>query len=422
MLLKFKVENFKAFDKEVILNLEADLRTKKFNSNVAHNSQGNALKSIALYGPNNTGKTCFLDAIRVYQEVLLNQNTKIQSNVFSKSTVTKMGAEFLWENKRYAYSFSYDTKQESFLEEHFYQIEVDDYGNKKEKDSFYRNVVMHISKSSDKELNKIMHLSSRDNIMIHSLDTTSLPLLATAKQILKSFAEKINVLSMQSISPSKTMEMLKNEKSKEAKQILKIIQAADLDIDDFYYDRNLVSHDIFDYDKNDMKDKNFRSLNQWLDVLRLVSVKKGKSLPSIIYDSLGTRKIVALSGYLIECLNRGGSLFIDELDSGLHFKLSRSILSLFNNSVNTQAQLIFTTHDASLLDIRTLFRKEQIWFTDRVDEQLFLYSLSAFTAENSGIRLDSSLYDHYSKGLFGALPDPTLIDVLLTNQVGEVDE
>ncbi|HHU60697.1 MAG TPA: ATP-binding protein [Natronincola sp.] len=281
---------------------------------------------------------------------------------------------------------------------------------------------MHISKSSDKELNKIMHLSSRDNIMIHSLDTTSLPLLATAKQILKSFAKKINVLSMQSISPSKTMEMLKNEKSKEAKQILKIIQAADLDIDDFYYDRNLVSHDIFDYDKNDMKDKNFRSLNQWLDVLRLVSVKKGKSLPSIIYDSLGTRKIVALSGYLIECLNRGGSLFIDELDSGLHFKLSRSILSLFNNSVNTQAQLIFTTHDASLLDIRTLFRKEQIWFTDRVDEQLFLYSLSAFTAENSGIRLDSSLYDHYSKGLFGALPDPTLIDVLLTNQVGEVDE
>lgn len=86
-----------------------------------------------------------------------------------------------------------------------------------------------------------------------------------------------------------------------------------------------------------------------LVLFKLVSVKKGQQLPSIIFDSLG-KKIVSLAGYLVECLNQGGILVIDELDSGLHFKMTRAIISLFNSSVNEHAQLIFSTHDVSLLD------------------------------------------------------------------------
>jgi hypothetical protein len=157
-------------------------------------------------------------------------------------------------------------------------------------------------------------------------------------------------------------------------------------------------------------------------MFKLTSIHKGKSLPSIIYDSLGTKKIVSLSGYLVECLNKGGCIFMDELDSGIHFKLSRAIVSLFNSSLNNKAQLVFTTHDAGLLDIKTLFRKEQLWFTDKDQKQVYLYSLSSFTAQNSGIRLDSNLYDHYSKGLIGALPDPSLIDMLIERKNGNCDE
>lgn len=157
-------------------------------------------------------------------------------------------------------------------------------------------------------------------------------------------------------------------------------------------------------------------------MLKLTSVHKGKSLPSIIFDSLGTKKIVSLAGYLVECLNKGGCLFIDELDSGIHFKLSRAIVSLFNSSLNNSAQLVFTTHDASLLNIKTLFRKEQLWFTDKDQKQAYLYSLSAFTAQNSGIRLESNLYEHYSKGFLGALPDPSLIDVLIGRTNGDCND
>ena len=41
---------------------------------------------------------------------------------------------------------------------------------------------------------------------------------------------------------------------------------------------------------------------------------------------------------------------IDELDAGLHFKLTRAVVALFNNALNEKAQLIFTTHDVTLLD------------------------------------------------------------------------
>lgn len=94
-----------------------------------------------------------------------------------------------------------------------------------------------------------------------------------------------------------------------------------------------------------------------MDQLRLISIHRGRPLPSIKFDSSGTKKIVALASYIVEALEKGKILIIDELDSGLQFKISREIISLFNNYINTSAQLICTTHDVSLLDIKTLFRK-----------------------------------------------------------------
>ena len=150
-----------------------------------------------------------------------------------------------------------------------------------------------------------------------------------------------------------------------------------------------------------------------MDQLRLISVHRGKPLPSIKFDSNGTKKIVSLASYLVEALEKGMVLIIDELDSGLQFKISREIISLFNNYINTSAQLICTTHDVSLLDIKTLFRKDQIWFTDKDNQQAYLYSLAMFTAEKTGVRSESDIIEKYSKGVFGALPDPSLVEALL---------
>lgn len=420
MLLNFRIENFEVFQQPVELNMEANLHTRKFLSNVIQSEQGNALKTLAIYGPNNTGKTCTLEAIAAYRNVLLNRPFRFSANVFSDSPAVKLGAEFLSDGTRFSYSFAYDTKAEEYLKERFSRIEIDEYGNRKETVYFERDTQNKTSYSSDAKFAELIKLSSKDSILIYSFDTTDLPLLDEAKKVLRRFAENIVILSMNRISPVKTIEVLKKPDTIEARKVVSLIKAADLDIDDFKYAESAEIEIKTDDEKDERLETAIKNADRLMDQLRLISVHRGRPLPSIKFDSTGTKKIVALASYIVEALEKGKLLIIDELDSGLQFKISREIISLFNNYVNTSAQLICTTHDVSLLDIKTLFRKDQIWFTDKDIHQAYLYSLALFTAEKTGIRSESDIIDKYSKGAFGALPDPSLVESLLS--VGEEGE
>ena len=414
MLLKFTIENFEVFQKPVELSMEANLHTRKFLSNVIQSSQGNALKALAIYGPNNTGKTCTIEAIVAYRDVLLNRPFRFSANVFSGSKVVRLGAEFLSDGTRFTYSFDYDTNAEAYQREHFGRIEIDEYGNRKEIVYFERDTQSKTSYSIDDKLRDIIGLSSKDSILIYAFDTSDFPLLDEAKRVLRKLADSIVFLNMNQISPLKTIEVLKKPDTIEAKKVVSLIKAADLDIDDFRYAESIEIEFKSDDDKDERLKKAIQNADQLMDQLRLISVHRGKPLQSIKFDSSGTKKIVALASYIVEALEKGKILIIDELDSGLQFKISREIISLFNNYINASAQLICTTHDVSLLDIKTLFRKDQIWFTDKDIHQAYLYSLAQFTAEKDGVRSESDIIDKYSKGAFGALPDPSLVEALLS--------
>ena len=418
MLLNFSIQNFEVFSNTVELCCEANMHTKKFLSNVIQHKQGNVLKSLAIYGPNNTGKTCIIEAFVALRDVLLNKPFRFDSNVFVASPVVELGAEFLWNENRYFYTFSFNTKTKEFSYEKFARIEFDAYGNKKEELYFERNVDTRESDSSDSKFNEIIKLSSKDSILIYSFDTNDFPLLDEAKRVLRGFAENIVILSMDRLSPLKTIEVLKKPETIEAKKTVSLIKAADLDIDDFMYSESVELNIKVDDNSDERLISAIKSSDRLMDQLRLISVHKGRPLPSIKFDSNGTKKIVALASYLVEALDKGKILILDELDSGLQFKLSRAIISLFNNLINTSAQLICTTHDVSLLDIKTLFRKDQIWFTDKDSNQAYLYSLSNFTNEKYGIRSDTDIFERYSKGVFGALPDPSLVEMLLCSEEG----
>ena len=67
-----------------------------------------------------------------------------------------------------------------------------------------------------------------------------------------------------------------------------------------------------------------------MDQIRLVSIYRGIAVPSIIFDSTETIKIAALASYIIEGL--------DELDSSIHFKLTRAAVAMFNNELNANAR------------------------------------------------------------------------------------
>lgn len=188
-----------------------------------------------------------------------------------------------------------------------------------------------------------------------------------------------------------------------------------------YVDMDQIKID--DRTENEKPDEEVLNMREKLmEQIRLVSTYKGVKVPSLIFDSTGTKKIATLASYIIEGLEKGRILIVDELDSSIHFKITRAIVEMFNNELNTNAQMIFTVHDINLMDCKRMFRKEQIWFVHKDQDGVYVYSLADFTARQ-GVRDTTDIMEKYRKGALGALPDPELINSLLDikgNKKGEV--
>ncbi|MFN8496873.1 MAG: ATP-binding protein [Anaerolineae bacterium] len=118
-------------------------------------------------------------------------------------------------------------------------------------------------------------------------------------------------------------------------------------------------------------------------------------------ESLGTRRLFTLSGPLFQTLHHGGPLVVDELDSSLHPILVRELIRMFHNPATNpnNAQLIFNTHDTTLLDL-DLFRRDQIWFVEKDSAGAsHLYQLLEFSP-----RKGEALQKGYLAGRYGAIP------------------
>jgi AAA15 family ATPase/GTPase len=118
-------------------------------------------------------------------------------------------------------------------------------------------------------------------------------------------------------------------------------------------------------------------------------------------ESDGTQKLFGLAAPLIDILEKGRVVYADELNNSLHPFIVKMIIDLFNNPKTNpnKAQLIFTTHDISVLK-NDIFRRDQLWFVEK-DNQLAtqLYPLTDFCP-----RANESLAKGYLEGKYGAVP------------------
>lgn len=119
-------------------------------------------------------------------------------------------------------------------------------------------------------------------------------------------------------------------------------------------------------------------------------------------ESIGTQVLFALGGKILQTLENGNILVIDELDNSLHPKLCKFLIRLFNSKISNpkNAQLIFATHEVTLLD-HDVFRKDQIWFAQKDPfGNSELYSASDF----EGVRDSTNFEVWYRTGKFGGNP------------------
>lgn len=421
MIIELRVKNCFSFEDQIVFSMKADMRNKKFASNVHRENNFNILKTAGIYGPNNAGKTCLVKCFNAIKKILLNKKPNLMPNLFSKNSVCELGITFLAEGKEFSYDLHYDAQKEEFLYEKFSEIQKDQYGNEKEILWLEKDTVNQRYSCIDQDVLLMIPLMSSNNLLCYVIDASKFEHLEKMKKIIVEFAQKIDILNMNNIPMKKTIELMKNQGDLQ-KKVVEFIKNADLYMDNFeYVDMDQIKID--DRTENEKPDEEVLNMREKLmEQIRLVSTYKGVKVPSLIFDSTGTKKIAALASYIIEGLENGRILIVDELDSSIHFKITRAIVAMFNNELNTNAQMIFTVHDINLMDCKRMFRKEQIWFVHKDQDGVYVYSLADFTAQQ-GVRDTTDIMEKYRKGALGALPDPELINSLLDikgNKKGEV--
>lgn len=421
MIIELRAKNCFSFEDPIVFSMKADMRNKKFASNVYRENNFNILKTAGIYGPNNAGKSCLVKCFNAIKKIMLNKKPNLMPNLFTKNSICELGITFLAEGREFSYDLHYDAQNEEFLYEKFLEIQKDQYGNEKEILWLEKDTVNQRYSCIDQDVLLMIPLMSSNNLLCYVIDASKFEHLEKMKKIIIEFAQKIDILNMNNIPMKKTIELMKNKGGLQRK-VVEFIKNADLYMDNFeHVDMDQIKID--DRTENEKPDEEVLNMREkMMEQIRLVSTYKGVKVPSLIFDSTGTKKIATLASYIIEGLEKGRILIVDELDSSIHFKITRAIVEMFNNELNTNAQMIFTVHDINLMDCKRMFRKEQIWFVHKDQDGVYVYSLADFTAQQ-GVRDTTDIMEKYRKGALGALPDPELINSLLDikgNKKGEV--
>ena len=150
---------------------------------------------------------------------------------------------------------------------------------------------------------------------------------------------------------------------------------------------------------------------EFVDIKTVHTTAQGKDVLFELDDeSDGTRKIFSFAGPWIDTLRNGKVLFIDELHDSLHPHIVKFLVDLFHSKKTNpkNAQLIFTTHETSILD-QDVFRRDQIWFCKKeTDQTTEIYPLSDFSPRKGVENLEKS----YLSGRYSALPVVSTLELL----------
>ena len=379
MLKSFKVRNFKSFRYEIEFSMEKGNTTGLENFNTIEDKE--LLKSAMLFGANASGKSNIFLAMAKMKEIIFNSSTddteyqiitdNFKFDLNSANEPVMFEIDFFQKDIEYIYGFEVLNGN---INKEWLHRRV-----KSKADLFIRNAPdwESIKISSGFKEAEDLKKYTRPNALFLSIASRFNVEIATE---IKEWFKNFKIISSDILSNSFTLEMLNKEIEK--KKIINFLKTADLGIEDIILEKEDVKtiHRVYDSNNNITGNIEF----------------------DFNFESEGTKKFLTLAGPIIDALENGKVLVIDELSSKLHYQLSDYIVRLFNSidKNKNNAQLIFNSHLPLFLDNKE-FRKDQIWF---VEKDKFgkskLYSLY-----DINVRKDLSYMKSYLLGKFGALPE-----------------
>lgn len=414
MLVAFNVGNFKSIKEEQTFSMVKSAGMEKSQDNVIDtisldgSPSLSLLKSVALYGPNASGKSTLVDALAAMRRIVMTSATNqvgsglpIVPFALAKDTPnspTLFEVVFIQDKIRYQYGFQADSQR--IHSEWLYA-----YPKGRSQKWFSREY---------DEKNKKFKFDFGDKlkgarITWESSTRADALLLSTAVQLnseqLKPVYDwfKLNVKLMPRFSDH--VYTAKRSGSEFKSRVLGFMQAADFAIADFQIDQNSYSLDSFPVEMPEeirsflyeaMKDDNEYKVSL------IHTTDEGKYELPFEVESDGTRRMFNICGHWLDALDEGRILVVDELHDKLHPYLVKFLVEAFHNpDLNSKgAQLIFTTHETAILS-QNVFRRDQIWFAERDSNQSSkFYPLTDFSPKKGQDNLERS----YLGGRYGAVP------------------
>jgi hypothetical protein len=402
MLVNFSVKNYKSFHEQVDLSMMASSLKETFVLPAqAFTEVGTDLKIVpvaAIYGSNASGKSNLINAMTMMkyhiQTSMAKDNVvdKIQVEPFRLSTKTanaptEFEISFIIRQKLFRYGFV--ASKERVFEEWLYEKELKE--RAKEKELFHREEDTLHHHATLFKVGKLIHDQNlaKESVLILTLGYQLND--ETSRTVMQWFID-FNTLEGHRYDgyQSFSLTQIKDE-TDIASDMVKLIRFADTGIQElstaiiFNNPEVLAHHAVYNEKEEPVGEYTFILDKQ---------------------ESEGTKKFFNLSGPVLNSLQHGKVLAIDELDAQLHPNLMEILVRMFQDKkINIKgAQLIFAGHNTNLLGSK-LLRRDQVWVTekDRFGATQ-LYSIADYKTSKGKARNKEAIEQNYLDGKYGGVP------------------
>jgi AAA15 family ATPase/GTPase len=413
MLIELRLRNYRCFRDEQVLSMIANSDNSHLENTLEAMPSGklNILKSVAIYGANASGKSKLLEAIRfiddfVSTSFLRKPGAAIPIAPFlyaedAQNAPTDFEVTFIQKSIRYQYGFSVDKKRvhKEWLFSWPHGRQATYFERAYDLDSDVDQYKFGDLLKSEKE--RIAE-STRSNALF--LSTAAFLNHGQLQNVYDWFVAGLHGWVSNDIPLETIARTIKQEKYKSA--IISFLRSADISIEDYeIHEEKLALVEDVPYKIREVVTRLYED-RQEPQRIRVILIRKDEKGNTFALDlekdeSEGTKRFFKLCALILLSLEKPGVIYIDELDTSFHPLLTREVIKLFHNpQVNcNQVQLIFNTHDTTLLD-PDLFRRDQIWFVEKkLDNASELYSLAEFSP-----RKNEALAKGYLQGRYGAIP------------------
>lgn len=436
MLLRFGVSNHRSIRdyQEIIFTAsslkDADhglMKPYLVNSDGLEDTVGEKLQVLpvtAIYGANAAGKSTILKAFSFFVDSIIYSHAgrKTSAGTFStpflldeesREQPSAFDADFIVDGNRYHYGFTLNGKR--ILAEWLYEYPLNSkrlvrrvlfHRNPEEGEEFYFGKTL---KGENKTISKLV----RDNSLFLSAAVQNAHPQLT--RIFNFFEDKISHRledDHSSHSISRQVYAYFGNDQEGLSKAINFLQAADVGISSVKFSQKPIPQitkqllkdmeEMFRKHVDTSEDLGFSNEDQRPEVKLLHIGENRNSFPIELGDeSSGTLALLQILGPVFKRLTEGGVLLVDELNISLHPLVSKELVKLFSHPDTNpgKAQLIFTTHDTSML-VTKLLRRDQIWFVEKDnDGASVIYSLSSIK-----VRSTDNFERGYMEGRFGAVP------------------